>query len=182
MIPEMGFGIFGIEPPCSNNIDDSLQPIYQALAEAPEMASIIENYNKLASIIGLPRAASQDELIDALKHNTTFAYTWNFLAMAKQHPSHPGTTRFWIQGNPTHWYGRRVARHEMLHLAAMLGGQTDTWFRGRILHEIAVQLVTTPELAVIKGAGLLYILATTSKLVDESMQLWHEWNQRRELK
>lgn len=37
-------------------------------------------------------------------------------------------------------YGRRVGRHELIHIGAALRGQADT-----ILHEIAVQAVTTPE-------------------------------------
>ena len=47
-------------------------------------------------------------------------------------------------------YGRRVGKHELVHLGAAINGQSN-----RVLHEVAVQLATTPENLVVVTTGVV---------------------------
>ena len=104
------------------------------------MARAVQNYNRIARLLGQKPSASIDDIVRALGKDVTFAKIGNLKAGLFTPGQHAGTTKYWIQGNPTARYGARAARHELVHLGAALNGPADT-----ILHEVAVQTVTTPE-------------------------------------
>jgi RHS repeat-associated protein len=134
-----GFGIFGWSKP-GGTVDNSMRPAYMQFANSPAFAQTLDRYNKIAPHLGMPRAASVDQIVTALMRDTTFSHTTNLRAGIFTPGEHPANTLFWIQGNPGTWYGPRAGRHELLHLGASLNGQGNT-----LRHELLVAALTTPE-------------------------------------
>jgi|GEM_PF-1429711 len=148
VIQKGGRGLVSLVKP-SKKIDNSLKGAYEQIARSPEFARDLAKYNKNAARLGQKQAASVDEIVDAVKMDTTFAKTINLKAGVFVGKEHKAATRFFLQGNPASRYGPRVARHELTHLGAALRGQTDTF-----LHEVAVQAATTPEQLWLMGGML----------------------------
>ena len=134
-------GLFGLVRP-GGSIDPSLGSAYSSIANSEEFAAALSRYNAFARKLGLPETASVDEINVALANNTTFASTPNVNAGLFQ-----TETGFYLQGNPLGFYGTRAGSHELVHLGAALKGQGDT-----LVHEIGVQLSTTPEILIGGGA------------------------------
>jgi len=130
-----------------------LADIYIDIARSPEFARSLERYNAIARRLGQTQAASVDEIIAALRSDVTFSRIGHLRSGVFTAGQHPGSTQFWLQGNPLTSYGRRVGRHELTHLGAALRGQRDT-----LLHEIAVQAATTPENLIIAGGAVGVII------------------------
>ncbi len=142
------YGLIGIVK-ASKKFDESLRSAYIKIAQSEEFARDLAKYNQFASRHGLKRAASVEEIIEALQSKTTFARSSNVRAGVFTGSKHRATTPYLIQGNLTAKYGARAGRHELTHLGAALKGQGDT-----VLHEIGVQIATTPEQLIIAGAIL----------------------------
>ena len=157
---EGGRGLIGLVKP-RGTIDDTLRDVYLQIAKSPQMAKAVERYNRLARFMRQRPSASIEDIVDALGRDVTFSRIGTLRSGVFVPGKHPGSTKFWIQGNPTTAYGERVARHELVHLGAALKGQRDTF-----LHEVAVQAATTPEgLAISAGmvvaaGGAVYWVAS----------------------
>lgn len=132
---EGGGGLIGIVKK-TGVIDQSLRAAYLDIAQSPKFSAALSRYNFLARAFRLPVAASSEEIMAALGNRTTFARIQNLFAGVWREGD-----EFYLQGNPLALYGVRAAKHELVHIGASLSGQADT-----ILHEVLVQLATTPEI------------------------------------
>ena len=151
LAPNRGKGLIGLVKP-GGMLDDTLKAHYLKIVRSPQMASAVERYNKIARFLGQKPSATIDEIAEALGNDVTFAKIGH-LRSGVFESGHAGTTRFWLQGNPTTAYGQRAGRHELTHIGAALRGQGDTW-----RHEIAVQLATTPENLVAVTVGFVVVI------------------------
>jgi hypothetical protein len=159
---ESGRGILGWVKP-SGTLDSTLKAHYLAIAKSKQMEKAVTRYNSLATLLGQNQSASIEEIVATLGDDVTFTKVGHLKSGAFVQGEHSAKTTYWLQGKPTTPYGQRVGRHELLHIGAALRGQKNTW-----RHEIAVQLVTTPENLVAISIGLavvigpqVYWLATT---------------------
>ncbi|GIW85432.1 MAG: hypothetical protein KatS3mg107_1092 [Gemmataceae bacterium] len=155
-----GQGLIGLVRPGGEETPEFAN-IYIEIAQSPEFARCLEKYNVIARRWGLTEAAGIDEIVAALRNDVTFTKVCHIRSGVFTEGQHPGLTRYWLQGNPTTRYGRRVGRHELVHLGAALRGQRDT-----IWHEIAVQWVTTPENVVISGGTAIILAGGTYYLLS----------------
>jgi hypothetical protein len=154
-----GQGLIGLVRP-GGTVDPSLRAVYTEIARSPEFARALESYNAIARRLGQTQAATVEEVIAALGNDVTFSRIGHLRSGLFTAGQHPGSTPFWLQGNPLTSYGQRVGRHELTHLGAALRGQQDTF-----LHEITVQLATTPENLAI-GGGVIVIVGGTAYVVS----------------
>ena len=146
------WGLIGLVK-AGGTLDDTLRVYYTAIAKSPQMASAVERYNKIAKLLGQKSLASMDDIVKALGSDVTYSRIGHLRSGIFTQGKHPGTTKYWLQGNPTTAYGRRVGCHELTHIGAALNGQGDT-----VLHEIAVQLATTPENLVALNVGFVVVI------------------------
>ena len=157
-----GRGLLGIVRP-GGLVQPSMMASYSSLAQSARFSRSVTRYNSFARRFKLTEMASVAEIRSALATDTTFARTSNLRAGLFGPGEHAGSSRFWMQGNPTSLYGPRAARHEMVHLGAALRGQGDEF-----LHEIGVQWATTPENLAIGGS----ILGGSAAYVGHSIYQW----------
>jgi len=147
-------GIGAIKP--AGVVDSSLGAYYRGIANSPEFARSIDRYNAFASRFswaGVKPSASASEITAIISSDTTFARLGNNWGAALFEGGHGYSTRFYLQGSPSGLFptgASRVGRHELLHMGAALKGQGDTF-----LHEIGVQLYTTPEVMFGYGGALI---------------------------
>ncbi len=158
-----GRGLIGIVQP-GGTVDSTLRAHYLDIARSPQMAAAIERYNWIARFLRQKPSAGIDDIVKALGNDVTFSRVGHVqsgvfvpgrrgMVVPTSECWYVPATNFWIQGNPTTLYGRRVGRHELVHLGAALRGQGDT-----TLHEVAVQLATTPENLVAFVGGVFIVV------------------------
>ena len=144
-----GRGLIGIVKP-GGQVDEALKAHYMNIAKSPQMLGAIDRYNAIAKILGQKKSASIDEIIVALGSDVTFSRIGHFRSGVFVPGEHIGKTKYWLQGKPSTMYGRRVGKHELVHLGAAINGQSN-----RVWHEVAVQLATTPENLVAVTTGVV---------------------------
>jgi RHS repeat-associated protein len=153
-----GRGLIGLVK-AGGTIDETLGTAYLNLAQSPQFAANMARYNRVAGWLGQKQISSVDDIVAALRTDTTFARTSNLRAGMFPPKQHLSSKPFWLQGNPLSAYGRRAGRHELLHMGAALRGQGDT-----VLHELAVCAGATPGNLVVVGAGTGYSLYSLNAL------------------
>jgi len=158
-----GRGLIGLVQP-GGTVNDALRTHYVAIAKSSQMARAIQRYNKIAKFLGQKPSASIDEIVEALGNDVTFSKVGHIrsglfvpgrqgMVVRGADQLYVPNTKFWLQGNPTTAYGRRVGRHELTHRGAALRGQGDT-----LRHEIGGQLATTPENLVAATVGFVVVI------------------------
>jgi hypothetical protein len=150
-----GRGLIGIVKP-GGTLDDALRAHYVEIARSAQMAAAVRRYNRIATFLRQKPCASVDDIVKALGEDVTFSRIGHLRSGVFLPGQHSGRTSYWLQGNPTTTYGRRIGRHELTHLGAALRGQDD-----RILHEVAVQAATTPENLVTLTAGSIVVIGSS---------------------